>query len=60
MSENQINRVVLDVELSVDVVIPETKVWLCPVCGLKRNIGNHQKCSKITQMKHRKERGEVT
>ncbi len=51
-----IDPYVLNVELSVDAVIPECKVWLCPVCGLKRNIGNHQKCSKITQQKHKKER----
>lgn len=56
MTEKQIERVVLDAELSVDAVIPENKVWLCPVCGLKRNIGNHARCSKITQLKHRKER----
>ena len=33
--------------------------WLCPVCGLKRNIGSHKKCSKITQLKHSKERGGI-
>lgn len=59
MSEKQIDRIVWDAELSIDAVIPENKAWLCPVCGLKRNIGNHQKCSRITQMKHQKERGEL-
>jgi len=49
MSVKQINR----------AVATETKTWLCPVCGLKRNIGNHQKCSKITQMKYMKEKGEI-
>jgi hypothetical protein len=34
----------------------ELRAWLCPVCGLKRNIGNHAKCSKITQQKHQQER----
>lgn len=53
---DEIDPKVLNVELAVDAVIPECKVWLCPVCGLKRNIGNHQRCSKITQQKHQKER----
>ena len=56
MTEKQIDRSVLDTELSVDAVIPENKAWLCPVCGVKRNIGNHLKCSKITQLKYQKER----
>ena len=54
MIEKQIDRFVLDSELSVDAVIPANKAWLCPVCGVKRNIGNHARCSKGTQMKHRK------
>ena len=58
MTRNQIDRFALDAELIVDAVIPENKAWLCPVCGVKRNIGSHAKCSKITQLKHRKERGE--
>lgn len=56
MTEIQIDHLLLDAELLVDAVIPENNAWLCPVCGVKRNIGNHAKCSKITQMKHRKER----
>jgi hypothetical protein len=52
-----IDRVVSDTELSVDAVISENKIWLCPVCGIKRNMGNHAKCSKITQLKHQQERG---
>lgn len=47
---------ILDTELNVDKIISGDKAWLCPVCGVKRNIGNHQKCSKITQQKHQKER----
>jgi len=35
------------------------RTWLCPVCGLKRYLGNHQKCSKITQQHYQKERGET-
>jgi hypothetical protein len=31
----------------------------CPVCDNPRNLGNHAKCSKITQRKHMKERGEI-
>ena len=53
-----IDRVVSNTELSVDAVISENKVWLCPVCGIKRNVGNHAKCSKITQLKHQQERDE--
>ncbi len=33
--------------------------WDCPVCGQPRNKGKHAKCSKITQLKHMKERGEI-
>jgi hypothetical protein len=33
--------------------------WDCPVCGGPRNKGKHAKCSKITQLKHMKERGEI-
>jgi hypothetical protein len=51
----EVDRVVSDTVLSVDAVIPENKVWLCPVCGIKRNQGNHAKCSKITQLKHQQE-----
>jgi hypothetical protein len=55
--EKPIDRVVvIGAKLSVAAVTPEHKVWLCPECGVKRNIGNHARCSKITQLKHRKER----
>lgn len=47
MSETQSKHVVLDADL---------KAWYCPVCGLKRNMGNHSKCSKITQQKFKEER----
>jgi len=60
MTEKQIDHTVMDIELSVDAVIPENKAWLCPVCGVKRNIGDHQKCSKITQLKHQKERDKLS
>ena len=30
--------------------------WACPVCGKRRGIGNHVKCSKITQLKHQQNR----
>jgi len=56
MTDKPIERIVIDTTLSVAALTPEHKVWLCPVCGLKRNIGNHARCSKITQLKHRKER----
>jgi hypothetical protein len=40
------------------------KPWIfdicyCPVCDAPRNKGNHAKCSKITKLKHMKERGEL-
>jgi tetratricopeptide (TPR) repeat protein len=53
MSEEQIDLALLDKDSFVDAVIPETKVLLCPVYGLKMNLDNHQKCSKITQLKHK-------
>ncbi|MGZ4982199.1 MAG: hypothetical protein ACXWAB_12220 [Methylobacter sp.] len=61
MIEKQIDCVVLDAELLVDAVLPvhENKAWLCPVCGLKRSFGSHQKYSRITQIKHQIERGEL-
>ena len=52
----EVDRVVSDTELLVDAIIPENKVWLCPVCGIKRNVGTHAKCSKITQLKYQLER----
>jgi hypothetical protein len=56
VAEQPIDPVVIDAKLSVVALTPEHKVWLCPVCGMIRNVDNHQKCSKITQLKHRKER----
>jgi hypothetical protein len=47
-----------NVQTSIFTLKPDP-TWLCPVCGLKRNIGSHKKCSKITQLKHRKDRGEI-
>lgn len=34
-------------------------ICFCPVCGIPRQKGNHAKCSKITQLKSMKERGEI-
>jgi ribosomal protein L37AE/L43A len=61
MIEKQIDRVVLDAELSVDAVIPghANKAWLCPACGLRWSSGNYQKCSRMTQIKHQRERGQL-
>jgi predicted RNA-binding Zn-ribbon protein involved in translation (DUF1610 family) len=56
MTESQSDRVISNVKLSINERTPEHKMWLCPECGLKRNIGNHARCSKITQMKYRMER----
>jgi hypothetical protein len=56
MTEPQTDRVVSNAKLSINALTPEHKVWLCPECGVKRNIGNHARCSKITQMKYRMER----
>jgi hypothetical protein len=58
MSEKQMDWVDANAQKQIDSVKPDP-TWLCPVCGLKRNIGNHKKCSKITQLKHLKERGEI-
>lgn len=54
MTIKEIDQIVVDA--NVDKIISGDKAWLCPVCGVKRNIGDHQKCSKITQLKHQKER----
>jgi hypothetical protein len=56
MTEPQSDRVVSNAKLSINELTPEHKLWLCPECGVKRNIGNHARCSKITQMKYRMER----
>jgi hypothetical protein len=56
MTEPQTDRVVSDAKSSINALTPEHKVWLCPECGVKRNSGNHARCSKITQMKYRMER----
>jgi hypothetical protein len=47
---------VIKAKSSINALTPELKVWLCPECGVKRNIGNHARCSKITQMKYQMER----
>jgi hypothetical protein len=63
MSGKQIDWVSLYEDLSVNKAAPKgidtikLDTGRCPVCGLNRNKGNHQKCSRITQLKHRKERG---
>ena len=31
----------------------------CPVCGKPRQKGNHTQCSRITQLKGMKDRGEI-
>jgi hypothetical protein len=46
----------LDTELPAEAINFENQAWTCPVCGLNRNKGNHQECSKITQLKHQQER----
>ena len=48
--------VILDTELPAEAIKFEIPAWTCPVCGLNRGKGNHQKCSKITQLKHQQER----
>jgi hypothetical protein len=45
-----------DKEPSEKVMKFENQPWECPVCGLNRGKGNHQECSKITQLKHQQER----
>ena len=47
---------VLDKELPAKAIRFEDQGWACPVCGLNRNKGNHQECSKITQLQHQQER----
>jgi hypothetical protein len=56
VTEQQSDPVVIEAKPSTHALTPELKVWLCPECGVKRNIGNHARCSKITQLKHRMER----
>jgi transposase len=56
VTEQQSDPVSIDVKPSINALTFEHKMWLCPECGVKRNIGNHARCSKITQLKHRKER----
>jgi hypothetical protein len=34
-------------------------ICYCPVCGIPRQKGNHAKCSRITQLKGMKARGEI-
>lgn len=43
---------------SIDTLKKQNTV-ICPVCDTPRVKGNHQKCSKITQMKHMKKSGEI-
>jgi hypothetical protein len=43
-------------ELPAETIQYEIAAWTCPVCGLNRGTGNHQKCSKITQLKYQQER----
>jgi len=45
-----------DKELPAQAIIFERQGWTCPVCGLNRNKGNHQECSKITQLRYQQER----
>jgi hypothetical protein len=45
-----------DKELPAEAIKFENQPWACPVCGLNRNKGNHQKCAQITQLKHQQER----
>jgi len=42
-------------ELPAEAIQYENAAWTCPVCGLNRGKGNHQKCSKITQLKYQQE-----
>ena len=46
----------LDKELPAEATNFEYQAWTCPVCGLNRGKGNHQKCAQITQLKHQQER----
>ena len=46
----------LDKELPDEPIKFEKQSWTCPVCGLNRNKGDHQKFAQITQLKHQQER----
>ena len=46
----------LDKEPPAQAIKFEKQSWTCPVCGLNRNKGNHQKCAQITQLQHQQER----
>jgi hypothetical protein len=45
-----------DKELPAEAIKFEKQARTCPVYGLNRRKGNHQKCAQITQLKHQQER----
>jgi hypothetical protein len=66
MTENKIDSTALDAELSAAETIKnmdavkQNTTGMCPVCENSRNKkGNQAKCSRITQLKGMKERGET-
>ncbi|MFI3155952.1 MAG: hypothetical protein QX199_07320 [Methylococcaceae bacterium] len=53
MTDKTITWDKLEAKLSAGKTIQKPHTVHCPVCGIPRNKGNHQKCSKITQQKHK-------
>jgi formate dehydrogenase maturation protein FdhE len=57
MNKKKLTWAQLEAKLSDIEKVKKSDTAQCPICGISRNKGNHQKCSKITQLKHRQERG---
>jgi len=49
----------VDKELPAEVIKFGIATWRCPVCGLSRGRGDHQKCAQITQLKYQLERVKI-
>ncbi len=59
MPEKSITWGELEAKLSIAEDVKKVNLVRCPVCGEPRNKGDHRKCSKITQQRHMKERGDI-
>jgi hypothetical protein len=55
MSDGQTDLIASDAELSTNA--PDA--WLCHICGLPQNMGNHQSCLRITELRHQEEQREL-
>jgi hypothetical protein len=61
MTEKQMTWLQLEANLSPSrsKTLKKPDTVYCPVCDSPRNKGDHKKCSKITQLKAMKARGEI-